>query len=295
MHVTELDTFVDKFKQLWISGLDAHLDVESHAGQAWVGLRLHLGYVPGPLLHPPHNPRRARDSPARQRRRARRAAARQEHVEETSSEETEKVDNVRNEIGSDETIIEDEKETEAVENTAATVDVTEAVHPRVEPCEVATDIDGDDKNEISEIDDTTDKKDATEENETNAQAKVMKEVTDEVCPDNIYAEEVEVLVTAVFEDSREEILTQDDFNSLEKILLGARHLTENILKISAGQQTNRKFRTGLFKHTLELRILVKTGKLWESPRSYIWKNLEQDMRTKRNGTKLKLVKIHVRN
>ena len=40
MEETELNKFILKFKVLWKSGLDAHLDLDCHAGQAWVGLRL---------------------------------------------------------------------------------------------------------------------------------------------------------------------------------------------------------------------------------------------------------------
>ena len=83
MNATELDSFVFKFKNLWESGVDAHLDLECHAGQAWVGFRVWLGHAPGP--HQPNippKPRRARDGPSRQYRRARRAAAREEHAEE---------------------------------------------------------------------------------------------------------------------------------------------------------------------------------------------------------------------
>ena len=45
MEETELNKFILKFKVLWKSGLDAHLDLDCHAGQAWVGLRLRLGGV----------------------------------------------------------------------------------------------------------------------------------------------------------------------------------------------------------------------------------------------------------
>ena len=78
MSVTELDTFIQKFYQLWNSGQTAHLDVDTHAGKAWVGLRVQLGHVPGPLHHHPPfiQPRKKSESPSRQRRRARRAAAR---------------------------------------------------------------------------------------------------------------------------------------------------------------------------------------------------------------------------
>ena len=79
MHVTELDTFIDKLKQLWYCGLDAHLNVDTHAGQAWVGLRLRLGEVPPGPLHsqPPHKQKPPRHvGPAQHRRRERRQAAR---------------------------------------------------------------------------------------------------------------------------------------------------------------------------------------------------------------------------
>ena len=49
MLVTELDTFVHKFQQLWNDGYNAHLDLDTHAGLAWVSLRVQLGHVPSPL------------------------------------------------------------------------------------------------------------------------------------------------------------------------------------------------------------------------------------------------------
>ena len=83
MLVTELDTFVKKFHQLWNDGITAHLDLDTHAGDAWVGLRVRLGQVPGPLhqqVHPFQQDVPRKVSPSRQRRRARRAAARQAKV-----------------------------------------------------------------------------------------------------------------------------------------------------------------------------------------------------------------------
>ena len=72
------------------------------------------------------------------------------------------------------------------------------------------------------------------------------------------------------------------------------HLRKNILKIQAGRQTNRKLRNGAFKHTLELRIVVRTGNLWENARKYIWRNLGQDMWTRKDGSTLTLDRIHVK-
>ena len=74
----ELKSFLQKFHQLRKSGATAHLDVDTYAGQAWVGLRVMLG----PIQHQP--PQRHR-SPSYFRRQERRRAARQ------SSEESDNV------------------------------------------------------------------------------------------------------------------------------------------------------------------------------------------------------------
>ena len=39
----QVDSFVQKFRELWASGLSAHLDLDCGGGEAWVGLRLRLG------------------------------------------------------------------------------------------------------------------------------------------------------------------------------------------------------------------------------------------------------------
>jgi hypothetical protein len=95
MSVTELDTFIQKFYQLWNAGHTAHLDVDTHAGKAWVGLRVQLGHAPGPLHHQPHplfvQPQKKTFSPSRERHRARRAAARlnaEEAVDQEPSKES---------------------------------------------------------------------------------------------------------------------------------------------------------------------------------------------------------------
>ena len=76
--------------------------------------------------------------------------------------------------------------------------------------------------------------------------------------------EVEVSSTAVFENTPSEFLSKEDFESVEKVLLGKNHLRENILKLDAGQQTSRKCGSGCFRHTVDLKILMKTDNLWEN-------------------------------
>ena len=48
MPQTELDSFVQKFHQLWNNGYNAQLDLDTNAGQAYVGLREQLGHVQSP-------------------------------------------------------------------------------------------------------------------------------------------------------------------------------------------------------------------------------------------------------
>ena len=48
MAVNEIESFIKKFYQLWSAGVSAHLDLDTHAGEAWVGLRVQLGPAPGP-------------------------------------------------------------------------------------------------------------------------------------------------------------------------------------------------------------------------------------------------------
>ena len=86
MNCSELDSFIQKFKHLWHSGVNAHLDVNTHAGHAWVHLHVQLGQAPGPL-HPVFPPKRKKHSPSRERHRARRAEARQKQAEEAKENE----------------------------------------------------------------------------------------------------------------------------------------------------------------------------------------------------------------
>ena len=83
--MTELVSFVLKFKQLWKVGLDAHLDIESRAGQAWVGLHLRLADELGPVNNI-HQFSKSKTSPARDRRRERCAAQKEALQQENKFE-----------------------------------------------------------------------------------------------------------------------------------------------------------------------------------------------------------------
>ena len=67
-------SFVEKFHHLWRDGKSAHLDLDCHAGEAWVGLRLRLGQLRGGPQQ--HHDRVRRRGPGYSRRLERRAAQR---------------------------------------------------------------------------------------------------------------------------------------------------------------------------------------------------------------------------
>ena len=111
MFHSELNNFVVKFHQLWKAGYNAHLNVDSHAGYAWCGLRVDLGAAPAAPRHQQQvRPGPRRHAPSYRRRLETRAAARAataEDAEEATKDATETA--------------------EAAEDAAAAARVTEAV------------------------------------------------------------------------------------------------------------------------------------------------------------------------
>ena len=80
MMLHEIDSFVNKFKSLWLSGQEAKLQIDSKNGEAWLNLSLGLKCPPppsSPSWHPSPCPRSFRNTPSQQRRRNRRQAERE--------------------------------------------------------------------------------------------------------------------------------------------------------------------------------------------------------------------------
>jgi hypothetical protein len=277
MDVTEVESFVQKFKNLWKSGFSAHLDLDTHSGQAWVGLRVRLGHH-----HQVQQPRKARNGPSRQRRRARRADARKENVEdvETASEAVEAMVTIDAE--------------EANENSEP---VAEEAKENLEPVvaeEAISESNADKSVEIVAEDATAenDDKDTTVVNES-ATSDYSAVVQDEVCDDTFYDDEkarsdhiTVVHAVATFRNSPNDTLSQDDINSLQNYIYSEEHLKRNITKIEFEKLSRWEVSTKLF---------VLTNNLWEGPRGYLWKHLGgQNLWDRSNGTKIKLEKIHVK-
>ena len=109
----ELNNFVVKFHQLWKAGYNAHLNVDSHAGHAWCGLRVDLGPAPAAPRPQQVRPGGRRHAPSYRRRLDARAAARAaKEAEEASAAEAAE---------------EATKAKKAAEDAAAAQRVTEAV------------------------------------------------------------------------------------------------------------------------------------------------------------------------
>ena len=127
----ELQSFVNKFVNLWKDGCDASLHVEARAGNAFVSLRVGLGEAPP---HPPpyHHGYRHRDggpSPSRQRRTEKREASRK------SAENAANDSKAGEALSGTENIPEksaEEAEDSSVEKDEATIEVTGSPIPQVD-------------------------------------------------------------------------------------------------------------------------------------------------------------------
>ena len=191
----ELDSFYVKFKNLLLTEKDATLTLKSEAGRALITLSVDLGHVLSAEDQLP--PSRHRNGPARQHRREKRAAARNEKqsadkVEVNENDVTEKV-----------------AEEPTVEHSTAEEAIGDGIAEKVNEMKTA------DKVEVTE-NDVTEKvaEEPTVDNSTAEEAmgngiaekvntmkdaaKVenMRDLDDEVCPDEIYRMQPERLVSA---------------------------------------------------------------------------------------------------
>ena len=106
---------------------------------------------------------------------------------------------------------------------------------------------------------------------------------------------VELWATAVFENSPYDQLSQEEFQSLGRFVTSSDHLARNIVRVIIDRNDSRCAENGRFVHSAQVRIQVRTDRLWESPRSYVWKHLGQDVWDRSNGTRITLRQIHQKN
>jgi hypothetical protein len=98
--LSELNSFVGIFLNLWQSGCDASLNLKTRDGKATINLQLGLGQAPPPPSSQP--PPRHVPGPSRQRRTQRRALAREQAVQAKSKYNVEEVaENTNAEVDND--------------------------------------------------------------------------------------------------------------------------------------------------------------------------------------------------
>ena len=316
MGLHELDSFVKKFVSLWRSGCEANLQVQSRAGNAYVNLQLGLGQADVHVYPPAAGVGGCRGGgPARQRRRTRREAERQ------SRSDAEQADGVfienRNDIKAKSTEeVNDIVSKESIEVNIAetTLEIDEIGHeiekvPEKEESERVveeeTEIIVNNALEIEEIKCEVEKvpeKEVSEkvvEEDTENIVDNAKEVTDTAavaiaskgCLENTVPPVVKIHATAVIDNSPNEALSNDDINSVAKILTNRDHLAQNILNIEYSYLSTREIREK-FKHSVGIVISVQTCNLWEGARSYIYRHTGRDTWTLRNGSVVNIARIH---
>ena len=308
MEATEIDTFIRKFYQLWNSGHTAHLDIDTCAGKAWVGLRLQLDHAPAGHQHQPAYHQK-RFSASRQRRRIRRAAAHaanthtHAHAEEASEKSTnngdvnttakkvfENVDHGNKEVETEEVeaeeVVVEETEAEEVvveETEAEEVEVEEVEAERVQVKQVEAE-------EVETEDAKEESPETTSVNEVGNENSVIVENSDNgvKCPDII-----PVYCIATLENCPDSSLNEEYGESIRRFLLSEQHLVQNISSVDLQHLSSRSFRNNSHTHTVSVTIHVRTTRLWESPSNYVRKHLGLANYWERsNGTIVKLSRIH---
>ena len=107
-------------------------------------------------------------------------------------------------------------------------------------------------------------------------------------------EESLVFGVVSFNNSPNSSLSKSDLKSLEGLIFRQNHMKENILKLEYGEYFSKKSRNQSFSHTIEIKLLVSTKKLWENARSYIWRHFGQSEWENNDGTKLTVNRIHMK-
>ena len=100
-----------------------------------------------------------------------------------------------------------------------------------------------------------------------------------------------VFATAVIGDTDTSNVTNVQLNALLSIIR-SKHLSRNITSVNIGSVQSYQLGRGKFEHVLQIMIHVNTANLWENARSYIFHHLGRDIWNLRDGTEVKLKRIH---
>ena len=98
--------------------------------------------------------------------------------------------------------------------------------------------------------------------------------------------------TVIIEKSPFNLLAQEEIDSITRFIMQKEHMKKNITNIEYNLLPSRNSECGLFRHTISLRLSVKTLNLWETPRSYVFRHVGQDTWERGNGSEIRITKIH---
>ena len=314
----QLNSFIGKFLNLWHSGQDATLLVNTLAGEAVVNLRVGLGQAPLPPHQEPHHVH----GTSQQRRRQRRAEARKAEqalprkVAEQAHTEKD-IEEVPVQVAKEREAEQADTEKNVEEAPAQVADSLEAIASAegadaqgnvddIELKKVGLEVEVDEHETELHVDNNETGNAAA--NDTINLATVVENIPDEVCPDpqydlvvdakeknetdarekSDYRENDITVVHAVahFENSPYSTLVQDDLQSLRKFILSEKHLEKNVGKVEMEVVS---------RWEVSVQIWVFKSNLWEGARAYIWKHLGgENLWDRQNGTRIKLHRIHVK-
>ena len=299
----EIDSFILKFRQLWGAGLDAHLDLETHAGNAWVNLKLNLGQN---RSNPVGSEFQKRCSPSRARRRERRSASFKCNEDKIIAQKEDEVIEVVERKIADSVVTDLANMTEEV--IAGNSDAKEGASVNKGGCKYENSVEnlGATIHEDIVINDEIAEEVKSKDADIIINDKIAEEVISEdaesqltntsnvtACSDAIVRSPVVTIhATAVIENSPHETFSNDEWVSVLRFIADKEHMKKNVADVKYGQTKSRMLGNGISRHTVELEIFVKTEFLWETPRAYIWKHIGQDSWERRNGSSIRLTKIH---
>ena len=321
-----MQSFVGKFMSLWSTGEEVTLKISAINGKAKVFMKVDIGeYTAGHSIAYKygHHDKVPNFGSSRQRRRERRTNEREKAAEqadentigvktelteehgETTEEEVacDQVEDIlvsANEPG----LMDNKVETEEVDSINLCVTDNSNSKPKVE-AENSSDgnvsnalvgpVDNSDNND-RETDDygqqgSTVCTNVVTNRATGTEVEVKKE---EITAKKPIDTEMIVYSKVNFDCCPNNKLTGNDMKIFEGILFRHDHLRRNIKKIEYGHYTTREHSNddGLFKHAIDMKIVVDTTRLWETARSYMWKHIGQDEWKLVNGTMVTVNRIH---
>ena len=329
--MNELDSFVGKFRQLWKEGFNASLHVESKAEKASISLTVVLGNENYQNVKPFYSSRRtewrhARNCAAKvsdfKVKENRKSSETNLHDENVVAAEVIKNSSVAT-VNSVDTNLHDENivTAEVIKNSSvATVNSIDTGDDAYLVAAEATMISSDANIGMDIESVEPEGQSSIIAGEANKCESLETEITDNVSllhkegciqindtNDNVLSEnmqkgsneskgslnnKVNIHATAVLNNSPFSRFDQEEKESILRCIAAKDHLRRNIEDVEFCNSSSRMCSNNLYQHNIDVVFLVRTGALWESPRSYVWKHLGQEGWRRGNGTTIHLSRIH---